>query len=1039
MPILPSGTVTFLFTDIEGSTKLWELYPEPMRLALAHHDILLRQTIQQHNGYVFKTIGDAFCAAFSTATDGLNAALAAQQALHTEPWPQEIETLRVRMALHTGVAEEREGDYFGPSVNRVARLLAIGHGGQTLLSQAVRQLLSADTPLADQGTHRLKDLQQPEHVFQLLAPGLPTEFPPLRSLRNTNLPIQSTSFIGREQEMEDVKRLLGTTRLLTLTGTGGCGKTRLALQVAIEVLENHPDGVWLVELASISEPTLAVQTVATVLGLRDEPGRPLIEILTDYLKSKSLLLLVDNCEHLVAECAFLTNTLLRSCPDLKILATSRAALHVPGEHTWRVPSLLPPDPAHLPTEEKDLPVIVAEYDAVRLFIDRVAAHRADFYLNSQNARAVAQVCHRLDGIPLALEMAAARTRALTVDQIAARLDNRFRLLTGRSQMAPTRQQTLRALIDWSYDLLTQQEQTLLQHLCIFAGGWSLEAAEKVCSNVGITEEDMIDILTSLVDKSLVVFEERNGVGRYHLLETVRQYAWERLGDGAQLEILRGKHLAYFLAVAAEAKMNLQGAEQQTWLERLEVEHDNLRAALLWCREAEGPIEAGLRLAATLWRFWFVRGYLSEGRTHLETLLSQETAQERTKERGKALSGAACLAFSQGDYACAHSYYEQSLAIFQELGDKKGMAHSLGGLGLLTHMQENYAAARPPQEQSLALFRELDNKPGIALALLRLGNLAYGQGNYAVARSCYEESLSIRRELGDKRGITAVLSNLGMIVDDQNDYDSARSLLEECLSMRRELEDRRGIAHALLCLGIVAYNQNDYAGARSFYEGSLAIEHELGNKPGIATALSNLGSVAREQGDYITASSLLQESLSIRRELGDKWGIAFSLFCLGNVAYSQSDYAAAHSLYEESLSVRRELGDKWGIAHSLRNLGRVAYKQDDYAVARSCYEESLVIFQELENKQGMASCLEALARLASTQAQEEQAARLWGTAEALREAFGSPLPPNERAEYDREVAEARRALGEDAFTAAWTEGRAMTREQVIVYALAEERA
>jgi predicted ATPase/class 3 adenylate cyclase len=507
---LPTGIVTFLFTDIEGSTRLWEEYPQQMRQALARHDAILRHTIQSHAGHVFKTMGDAFYAVFSSASEAVRAALDAQGALSAEDW-SEVGGLYVRMALHTGRAEEREGDYLGPSLNRVARLLSIGHGGQVLLSEATQaQAGEAEIPgvvLRDMGSHRLKDLFAPERVFQLCHPDLRQEFPPLRSLSalRHNLPVQVTSLIGREREIEEVRQRLAEARLLTLTGSGGVGKTRLALQVAAELTEAYPEGVWLAELASLSDPDLVPQTTAQAIGVREEPGKSLTRTLADTLKDKRLLLVLDNCEHLVDACARLADTLLRSCPEMKVLATSREVLGIAGEVVYPVPSLSLPDPQRPLT-----PDVLGEYESVRLFAERAAGVAPAFVMTARNAGAVAHVCRQLDGIPLAIELAAARVRALSIEQVAQRLDDRFRLLTGGSRTALPRQQTLRALIDWSYDLLTGPEKRLLSRLSVFAGGWTLAAAEAVCSGEDIEAWEILDLLTSLVNKSLASYE---GAGR----------------------------------------------------------------------------------------------------------------------------------------------------------------------------------------------------------------------------------------------------------------------------------------------------------------------------------------------------------------------------------------------------------------------------------------------------------------------------------------------------------------------------------------------
>ena len=555
---LANDTVTFLFTDIEGSTRLWEETPDRMRPALARHDAVSRTAVESHRGVVVKMTGDGMHAAFDDALNALAAAVDLQQAL-ADPAATNGIPLRVRCGLHAGIVEHRDNDFFGPPLNRAARIMNAAHGGQVLLSQAVvdgvQEILPAMVSLRDLGRVRLKDLSTPEHVYQVVHPDLRQEFPALRSLEATpnNLMQQATRFIGREKELDELKRMVARTRLLTLTGSGGCGKTRLSLQVAADSLERFPDGAWLVELAPLADPGLVPQAVATVLGLKEEPGKPIEQTLAHYLKDKRLLLLLDNCEHLLDGCARLVDTLVRQCPTLTILASSREALGIAGEQTYRVPSLSLPDPKQLHTLAS-----VAPFEAVQLFIDRALLARADFEFTSQSASTLASICYRLDGIPLAIELAAARLRSLSLEEINRKLDQRFRLLTGGSRTALPRQQTLRALIDWSYDLLNQSEQTLFCRLAVFAGGWMLEAVQQVCSDESADEWDAVDLLTSLIEKSLVTAEDCNGATRYRLLETVRQYARDRLLESGEGERWRDRHLACFLAMAEEAAPKLQG-------------------------------------------------------------------------------------------------------------------------------------------------------------------------------------------------------------------------------------------------------------------------------------------------------------------------------------------------------------------------------------------------------------------------------------------------------------------------------------------------
>jgi predicted ATPase len=826
MPDPPTGTVTFLFTDIEGSTRLWEQYPEAMRHALARHDALGSEIITAHEGVLVKSRGegDSLFAVFARASDAVAAAGALQQALVAEPW-QTPDRLRVRMALHAAAAECRDGDYYGPGVNRCARLRAVAHGDQVLLSAAVagqvRHQLPAGAGLRDLGSHRLKDLQEPEHLYQLLLPHLPADFPPLRSLAAFahNLPVQLTRFIGREREMGEVKRLLAARPLLTLTGSGGCGKTRLALQVAADVLEAYPDGVWLVELAALTDPALVGPMVAAALGVREEPNRPLTQTLVEYLRPRQLLLVVDNCEHLLAASASLVDTLLRSCPHLRVLASSREGLGIAGEQTYRVPSLSVPDPQTVPSPEH-----LQAFEAVQLFAARAALSDPAFAVPAADAAAVVQICRRLDGIPLAIELAAARVKALPVEQIAARLDDRFRLLTGGSRTALPRQQTLRALIDWSYDLLSEPERVLLLRLSVFAAGWTLEAAEAVCSDevgsrqwaVGsgdsqapgapllptahclLPTDAVLDLLTTLVEKSLMQYEVRGGEARYWLLETVRQYARDRLIEAGEATEARNRHRDYFLSLPE--RIRTEPAEK---FDRLDTEHDNLRAALGWA-VASGEVGGALRLASALQAFWATRGYTTEGRARFSELLVLPAASGLTDVRAWALFNAGVLASHQNDQKEANRLWTESLAIYRKLDNKLGIALSLTSLGGQVDRHSDGRKARALLEESLALWRELgdEGRGGAADSLLGLGRLARSEGDYEAARRLTEESLAIWRELNDRLQIPWALLDLGWMDQQQSDHDAARKRYEESLGILRELGFQFALGLCLYRLGRV---------------------------------------------------------------------------------------------------------------------------------------------------------------------------------------------------------------------------------------------
>jgi predicted ATPase/class 3 adenylate cyclase len=970
---IPTDSVTFLFTDIEGSTQLWEQHPEAMKAALARHDAILRAAIENHHGRVFKTVGDAFYAAFSKAPEALAAALAAQRALHAEVG-QAVEDgpiIRVRMALHTGAADERDGDYFGPSLNRVARLLAIGYGGQTLLSavtdELVRAHLPSDVTLRDMGEWRLKDLTRLEHIYQLIVPDLPADFPPLKALETlrTNLPAQLTSFVGREKEIAAVKQLIATSRLTTLTGPGGTGKTRLSLRVASDLLDSFTNGVWFVELAPLADPALIPQTVATALGLREETGRPLLDTLTDFLRAKTALLILDNCEHLVEASAQLAEALLQACPNLRMLVSSREALGIPGETPYRVPSLSIPDAHHAQSVET-----VMQYEAARLFMDRAKTALPSFEITNENAPAVAQVCSRLDGIPLAIELAAARVKMLKVEQIAERLDDRFRLLTGGSRTALPRQQTLRALIDWSYDLLPEPERVLLRRLSVFAGGWTLEAAEQVCkdevrsqkdeggskggvlhpSSFIIHPFDVLDLLTQLVNKSLVVVDVEGGTEtRYRLLETVRQYAREKLAESGEGMVIRDHHLEYFLDLAERAEPQLIGPHESEWLKRLDNELDNLRVALEWSLKQD--VQVGLRLASALWLYW--NGGLNiEGSDWLSQLLQQPTASVRNAMRARALTILGNLSMTQFDDARLEPLIREGLEIYRALGDQRGIAFALLIVGQRLCLQDDYNAGRPLVFESLALYRTLGDIPGIAL----------------------------------------VLGMLGLVVDNK-DYARARAYLEESLGLYRALGSSIGIARILSLLSRLAYRSGDFAIARTWLTEAIDIYHSLG-RADVHFIVESLGELAWREGDYESARTYLEEDVSLANKSGQILDSYFSLAHLGYIALRQGDLARAHSLLIETLQGFKEAGRKIGVVYTL----------------------------------------EGLASLGVAQSQPQRAACIFAWADATRETIGDPRPPVEQADVDQDLAKIHTQLDEAAFAAAQSAGRAMNMDQAIALAL-----
>jgi predicted ATPase/class 3 adenylate cyclase/Tfp pilus assembly protein PilF len=924
MAVMPTGTVTFLFTDIEGSTRLWERDASAMQSALARHDGILRSAIEERDGHVFKTVGDAFCAAFSSAPEALGAAISAQRALHDEEW-EEGGVIRVRMALHTGAVDEQGGDYFGPALNRVARLLSAGHGGQTLLSLAtqelVRDALPLDARLEDLGERRLKDLYRPERVFQITVPDLPSEFPPLRtleSLRN-NLPLQPTPLVGRQREVGEVCWRLGQeeVRLLTLTGPGGTGKTRLALQAAADVLENFEDGVFFVSLAAVTDPDLFYTEVAGALGLRESGGVTLEELLKEYVVGRELLLLLDNFEQ-VLEAAPLVGELLSGAPRLKVLATSRMPLGIYGEHEYAVPPLSVPDPKHLP----DLGAL-SQYEAVRLFIERAGAAKASFEITSENASAIAEICARLDGLPLAIELAAARVKLLPPKVLLARLSNRLKLLTGGAKDLPARQRTLRGAIGWSHDLLEEGEKTLFARLAAFSGGRTLEAIEAICDAEGDLPVDALDGVSSLLDKNLLVREETSEEeSRFVMLETIHEYAREKLLESGEAAELSRLHAAYFLAFAEEAEPELAGPDQVWWMERLEADHDNFRAALSRLLEV-GEVESALRIGSALWWFWRSRGHLSEGRRWLSEGLSGGDAAP-VGVRARAMLVLGDLDVKQGDYPQGEEELVASLALCREVEDRRGEARTLGILGWIASERNDLERAEKLLEEGLALGRKAGTPVEIHNALNGLAVLASYRDDYARASVLHEEGLGVARAAGDVRGIAIHTNNLGNWAMAAGEFERAEALLREARELSWKVGDLLTASIADLNLGNLALAQNDFDLAEKQGLKVILGLRERAEVFGIDDALDILASVAAWRGEIRRAARIWGGVEGYRDVRGVPWSPDEREMIEPHIeaARTQLDGAA----WEEEWERGRSMSLDQTVGYALEGVGERAWEQ-----------------------------------------------------------------------------------------------------------------
>ncbi|MCI0695382.1 tetratricopeptide repeat protein, partial [candidate division KSB1 bacterium] len=969
-PRKPTGTVTFLFSDIEGSTQLLHRLGDQYAQALEEQRVIMRAAFQQFEGYEIDTAGDGFFVAFSRAQDGVAAAITAQRQLARQQWPED-ETLRVRMALHTGEPVAIATSYVGMDVHRAARLCSAGHGGQILISATTRHLvadnLPADVTLRDLGEHRLKDLQNAEHIYQVAVPDLPGDFPSLKTLngRPNNLPAHITPLVGREHEIEALNQLLRKpeVRLVTLTGPGGISKTSLSLQVAASLLDEFAHGVFFVGLAAISDPELVLPTIAQTLGLRENRSKPLLESVVEYLRDKHLLLVLDNFEQVVAA-APVVSDLIAACPHLKVLATSRIVMHLKGEREYPVEPLPAPDPREAGHSKDSL----SQYAAVELFIQRALAVKPNFEVNNDNAPAVAEICFRLEGMPLAIELAAARLKLFSPQALLARLGSRLELLRGGPRDMPARHQTLRQAIAWSYDLLSPDEQTFFQRLAVFAGGCSFEAAEAVCHAAPHRVArrprqggafDTLDGLAALIDKSLLRQEQTPaGESRFVMFETIREFALERLQASDDWQATRRRHADFFLALAEQAEPELTGAKQGLWLNTLEREHDNLRAVFSWIEET-AQADYGLRLGAAIWRFWLVRGYEDEGRERLLAVLALPGADKPARARAKALNAVGTLMHGSGDYGTTtRLHLEESLEISRKLGDKQGVATVINNLGWIAAQLGELDAAKKLSEESLALHTELGDKRGRAVAFNNLAWTAYAQSEFALAYSLQEKNLGLRQEIGDERGVAFAMAWLAWIEIVRGNHDKAASLLDSAIAKLQELGDNMIMGFSMWILAQMAV----------------------------------------DQGDFARAAKLMEENPALLKERDPHM-----LSLLALVKQHYGDEQQAQALLEESISKFRAWGYKWGIAITLHHIGRQAFDRNDYERATACFHESIILNRDLKNTLGIAKALVGFGDLALAEGDPGRSARLFAAAEALHQTIGAAMPAYERARFDREVA------------------------------------
>lgn len=899
MPDFPTGTVTFLFTDVEGSTKLLQQIGDRYREVLANYRRILRSSIDAGTGVVVDLEGDSVFAVFPSAADAVIAAIEAQRALASQAWPEGAE-LRVRMGVHTGEATLGPEGYVGLDVHRAARIVSAAHGGQVVISASTLALVEHSLPegvtVRDLGSHRLKDLADAEQIAQVVVPGLPNSFGPLRSLDvvRHDLPIQLTSFVGREQELAELDDLLSSARLVTLIGPGGSGKTRLALEGASHGIDRYRDGAWFVDLAPLTSPDQVPLAVAGHLGVSGQSGRPTEDVLVDYLADRELQLVLDNCEHLVDKVSQLVAGLLQAAPQLRVLATSREPLGVTGETTYEV------QPLPFPGVE-DGPNVEA-FDAVRLFVERARSAEPRFELTDANARAVAQICRRLDGMPLALELAAARVRTFAPQQLAGLLDDRFALLTSPVRTAAARHQTLRAAVEWSYDLLADPARTLFGRLSVFRRGFDLKAAEHICGTDLLSATDVLTLLPELVDKSLVVADRRpDRETRYRLLETLREYGQERL-DSTETEHVRDAHAAYFCSFAERAATHLRGPEQQSWIDQLAVDYDNLRKAL---RSAfsENP-ELGIRLATALADYWDAVGPRLEGQEWLRRAveLSQSAAPDLRMQARLAASNL----FLSTHLSHSVQFAEEALEEARRIGDEASEARALGVLALARGLQEDHRQAMSLGEQALEISRRLGDQWETASCLMRLGQADYQDLDRSIQR--FQESLALYREVGDRRRAAMVLYNMAeRSARAGRELDAAAGWVRESLSIFQEMGSTNDSAHALLELGKILRRQGQPEEAREVLDTALELLRKVGDQRCTVRTLSALGIALTESGDRQRAHEALKESLQLGQMLGEEQIVRVTLVGMARLQASTGQKSEAATLYAAADKLGRELG------------------------------------------------------------------------------------------------------------------------------------
>lgn len=1006
---LPTGTVTLLLADVEGSTRLWQTQPEDMSAAVARLDRTVSNLVTEHGGVrpVEQGEGDSFVVAFARASDAAAFALRLQLA--------PLAPISLRIGLHTGEVQLRdEANYVGPTINRTARLRDLAHGGQTVLSATTSDLLADGLPagawLVDLGTHQLRDLPRPERVTQLCHPELRNDFPPLRASKSNGeqrLPPQFTSFVGRGAEIGAVREIVAGNRLVTLTGAGGVGKTRFAVQVAGQLDGDFADGVWYVDLAPITDPAVVPVAVTRALGLPDQAGRSAIDTVTRAIAGRHILIVLDNCEHLIEACSSLTVALLGACPAAYVLATSREPLRVPGEVAWGVPSLSLTD------------------EAITLFTDRARQVRPDFVVNEQNSGAVAEICERLDGIPLAIELAAARVRALSLAQILDSLHNRFRLLTGGARTAVRRQQTLRASVDWSHALLTEPERVLFRRAAVFHGGFDLEAAQAVCGDSDVESYQILDQLTLLIDKSLIAAEDGDFGTRYRMLETVRQYALEKLSESNEADAVRARHRDHYSAMAA--LLDEPGRTgYQSRVERAAIEMDNLRAAFAWCRE-NGEISEALRLASALQPLWTTRGRVREGTAWFDAALDDAAARDAEVPlpvRARALADNATLEGAQTIHDNMDKALE-ALALAREIGDPALLVRALAGCGIIAAYDA--AAASAYFDEALGLARAVgDDRILSQILAFQAFAAVTGQGDATAARAAGEEGRDVADAIGDGYASRGCRWCIGLAQQWEGDLAGAVAQFRALVAEADAAHDETWRMSSLVSLGHYLAFAGDTSEARAAATAAVesAAEFSAFNQGFAYAALAVANLAAGDVDASAAAGEAAWERMKAQPELA-----AVNVIPLADVALARGDLTVARRLADDAVAVSPGMHRLLALAKRTR----VAIAQNDVERAARDARDALIGAGDLKGYYVVPDVLECLAMLAAGAGSNREAGRLFGAAQAVRGRTGYVRFKIYDGDYDASVAALREALGEAEFHDAWTEGESLSIDEAIAYA------